>query len=57
MSPKGKRKLDFPSKGPLTGKSFYLDLKGDRHSAQLKKAIVELGGVSLILNFRLKCFM
>lgn len=44
VSPKGKRKLDFPLKGPLTGKSFYLDLKGDRHSSQLKKAILELGG-------------
>lgn len=50
MSPKGKRKLNFQSKskakakGPLHGKSFYLDLKGYHHSTQLKKAIGQLSG-------------
>ncbi len=48
-SPKGKRKLAFPSKKPalLCGKRFYLDLIGEGKTKITRNAINNLGGVSV----------
>ena len=53
ISPKGKRKLDFPKKNkssvklPLTGKTLYLDVKDIKCTRRLETALKKLGGVSL----------
>ncbi|XP_032218307.2 serine/arginine repetitive matrix protein 2 isoform X3 [Nematostella vectensis] len=43
-SPKGKRRLEFQSKKPLKGKSFYLDLNGYKNISSLTSRLQELGG-------------
>eukprot|EP00794_Sanderia_malayensis_P003315 gene3315-3800_t len=46
VSPKGKRKLTFPSKKPglLNGKRFYLDLVGQGKIKIVQHSILDLGG-------------
>ena len=56
ISPKGKRKLDFPKKNkssiklPLTGKTLYLDVKDAKCTRRLQADLKKLGGVSLFVH-------
>jgi hypothetical protein len=55
LSPKGRRKLGYPSKSlksnvklPLIGKTIYLDVKESKHLKQLREDLKKLGAVSNI---------